>query len=165
MYRTLYEGEGMMGSTGAGTGTFGSWGFIIFFLFILWLFFGMNKEDYCNQDARADRIAETAKIEYNNLLGQRNAKEAIMSQASLIRNEQQAETIFDLKIENNTLKQNNVLLEKFNAIEQSIAECCCGLNRRLDSVECSIPQRPPFYAQGFVTTGQPIPNNGFCYNA
>ena len=159
MFTSTYTGEG----AGAGGGMFGSWGFIIFFLFILWFFFGMNKEDYCNKDLRSDNITATAEARYNNLVETRNAKEAIMAQASQIRNEQQAETIFDLKIENTTLKQNNVFLEKFNQMEKMYAECCFGLNRRLDSIECNIPHRPPYYAQGFVTTGQPIPsNNGFC---
>ena len=161
MFTSTYTGEG----AGVGGGMFGSWGFIIFFLFILWFFFGMNKEDYCNQDARADRIREKAEIEYKQLEETRNSKEAIMAQASAIRNEQQAETIFDLKIENTTLKQNNVLLEKFAQLEKQYAGCCCELNRRLDSIECNMLPKPKVFGQGYVTTGTPIPaNSGFLCN-
>ncbi len=161
MFTSTYTGEGV----GVGSGAFGSWGFIIFFLFILWFFFGMNKEGYCNQDARADRIKEVGEIEYKQLEETRNSKEAIMSQASLIRNEQQAETIFDLKIENSNLKQNNVIIEKFNQMEKMYAECCCGLNRRLDAIECNMLPKPQVFGQGYVTTATSIPpNNGFCCN-
>lgn len=147
--------------TGAGTGMFGSWGFIIFFLFILWFLFDKNKEGYCNQDARADRIRDTAEIEYRNLEEQRSAKEQIMAQASAIRNEQQAETMFDLKIENTTLKQNNVMLEKFAELKAEMAACCCNFNRRLDQV----PMAPPVWAQSYAPAGQPIPDHGgFRYN-
>lgn len=142
---------------GAGVGGFGSWGFIIFFLIILWAFFRRDEDGCDNKDLRYESFKNQAEIEYNSLLETRNAKEAIMAQASAIRNEQQAETIFDLKIENNTLKQNNALLGAVSGIEKQISDCCCGLNRRLDTLECSIPQRPPVYAQGYVPNGIGFP--------
>lgn len=162
MFTSTYTGEG------TGTGMFGSWGFIIFLLFILWFFFGMNKESYCNQDARADRIAETAKIEYNNLLETRNAKEAIMAQASAIRNEQQAEAIFDLKLDAQTkeLRNGQIVIAKDAKIEALQAELSrkddlCEIKATLAQLMYNMPVRPPYYAQGFINCGQSIPTNGF----
>lgn len=158
MHTSTYTGEGSMG-----TG-FGGWGFVVFFLFILWIFFDRNKEDYCNQDMRADSLRSTAEIEYRNLEEQRNAKEAIMTQASAIRNEQLAAELFDLKLngQTTTILNNQTINAKDGEIDRlKLAlveqERYCALNSKIDSLACSIPQRPPYYAQGFVTTGQPIP--------
>ncbi len=169
MFTSMYTGEGSLGNASGGCA---SYGFIIFFLFVLWFFVGMNKEDYCNQDARADRIKETAEIEYKNIEEQRSAKEAIMNQASAIRNEQLAAETFDLKLEARTKElQNGQLLiakdSKIEALQNELSrkDELSDIKTSIAQLACNIPQRPPYYAQGFVTTGQPIPvNNGFCYN-
>ncbi len=163
MYTSTYTGEGGINPNGAG---FGNYGFIIFFIIILWFFFGMNKEDYCSKDLRVDQVAETARLEYNNLAEQRSAKEQIMAQASAIRNEQMAETMFDLKLNAQTqeLKNGQLMIAKDAKIDSLTSELLhqrelFGIKSELAEISCKMLPKPPVYGQGFVTTGTPLPAN------
>lgn len=154
----------MMYGEGAGLGGFGSWGFILFFLFILWAFFNKDKDGQpSNADLALQGIRSSAEIQYNGEVNAREAKEQIMNQAYLIQQAGMQETIFDLKMENTSLKNNIFTKEQTDAIMNKLQECCCQLGNRLNVLECNIPQRPPVYAAGYVADGFPIPpRNGFC---
>lgn len=161
MFTSTYTGEGMANGYGVGGGNYG---FIIFILFILWIFFGMGKEGYCNQDMRNDNTRNTAEIEYRNLEEQRNAKEAIMGQASAIRNEQLASEMFDLKLSAQTkeLQNGQLLIAKDGEIQRlhlamADQERYCALNQKIDSIACRMLKSPEIFGTGYVTTGTPIP--------
>ncbi|MEG1597708.1 MAG: hypothetical protein RRY22_04950 [Bacilli bacterium] len=64
---------------------------------------------------------------------------------------QQGEKIFDLKMENQSLKQMVYADNKFNEI-----------NRRLDDISCNTPKRPPFYATGVQPCGYKYPPCNDC---
>ncbi|MFI3171718.1 MAG: hypothetical protein R3Y09_06595 [Clostridia bacterium] len=88
----------------------------------------------------------------------RDDKDEIMAQASRIHDANQAEKLFDAKLRINSLEQEKSATAQFTALFMQNKDCCCELNRRIDG----LPMSPPFYAQGFVTTGQSIPvSNGF----
>lgn len=77
-----------------------------------------------------------------------NNTEKITAQATLIQQANQSDKLFDLKMENQGLKQMVYSNEKFNS-----------LDRRLDEIQCAMPTRPPYYARGFVPTGQCVPTS------
>lgn len=50
---------------------------------------------------------------------------------------------------------------KFNALERQNEAMFGVLKSEIADLSCNVPKRPPYYAQGFVTCGSPIPN-GCC---
>lgn len=84
--------------------------------------------------------------------------EAVMAQNSRIYEQGLQETIFDLKIENNSLKSNIFVKDQTDALAKQYAACCCELNRRLDSIECSMLKRPNLYGVAATCSGQVIPS-------
>ena len=84
--------------------------------------------------------------------------EAISAQNSRIYEQGLQETIFDLKIENNSLKSNIFVKDQTDALAKQYAACCCELNRRLDGIECSMLKRPNLYGVAATCSGQVIPS-------
>lgn len=84
--------------------------------------------------------------------------EAIAAQNSRIYEQGLQETIFDLKIENNSLKSNIFVKDQTDALAKQYAACCCELNRRLDGIECSMLKRPNLYGVAATCSGQVIPS-------
>lgn len=50
---------------------------------------------------------------------------------------------------------------KFNALERQNEAMFGVLKSEIADLSCNVPKRPPYYAQGFVACGSPIPN-GCC---
>lgn len=83
--------------------------------------------------------------------------EAVMAQNSRIYEQGLQETIFDLKLENNSLKSNIFVKDQTDALAKQYAACCCDLNRRLDAIECNMLPRPKLFGVASTCAGQIIP--------
>lgn len=74
------------------------------------------------------------------------------------------EKIYDLKMENQTLKGQIYSDAKFAALTSQLSECCCGFNRRLDGIEAQMLTKPMLSGVASTSAGQIIPatfgNNG-----
>lgn len=157
-----------------------SWLWVLFVVVILYLIFGggllgggcgnrwgnwgndcgCNRVSNCEVERRG--IIESAQTQF--LIGQEGAatrsalhdtQDALMAQANRIYEQGLQERIFDLKLENNSLKNNFFVKEQTDGIAKALADCCCGLNRRIDSIECSMLKRPPFFPSGNTFQGCP----------
>ena len=72
------------------------------------------------------------------------------------------ETIFDLKMENQSLKNGIFTKEQTDALAAKISDCCCGFNRRLDAIECRMLTKPTLYGVAATGAGQIIPATCGC---
>ncbi len=95
--------------------------------------------------------------------------EQTREQASRIYEAQQAEKMFDLKLNAQTtaLMNAQALASKDNEIsmlknQRYIDAKFEGVDRQLWELNCSTPKRPPYYAQGYVPFGERIPQNASC---
>ena len=88
--------------------------------------------------------------------------EAITSQASRIYEQRLQEAIFDLKMENQILKNGIFTKEQTDALAAKISDCCCGFNRRLDAIECRMLTKPALYGVASTGAGQIIPASCGC---
>ena len=88
--------------------------------------------------------------------------DAITSQASRIYEQRLQETIFDLKMENQSLKNGIFTKEQTDALAAKISDCCCGFNRRLDAIECRMLTKPALYGVASTGAGQIIPASCGC---
>lgn len=62
----------------------------------------------------------------------------------------------------NVVLENRVYSDaKFNALERQNEAMFGVLKSEIADLSCNVPKRPPYYAQGFVACGSPIPN-GCC---
>lgn len=64
---------------------------------------------------------------------------------------QQGEKIFDLKMENSSLKNMLYSNGKFDCLEKQISE-----------IACNTPKRPPYWATGYVPDGERVPRRNGC---
>ena len=122
-----------------------------------------------NCEIERQEIADTARTQY--LIEQQSnatrmainaSTEAITSQASHIYEQRLQETIFDLKMENQSLKNGIFTKEQTDALAAKISDCCCGFNRRLDSIECRMLTKPNLYGVAATGAGQIIPASCGC---
>ena len=160
-----------------------SWIAVLFVIIVIFAIFGGNfgggwgwnrgnnpypPQEGCNRVSNCEierqEIADTARTQY--LIEQQSndtrmainaSTEAITSQASRIYEQRLQETIFDLKLENNSLKSNIFVKDQTDALAKQYAACCCELNRRLDGIECSMLKRPNLYGVASTCGGQIIP--------
>lgn len=144
-----------------------SWVWVLFVVIVLYLIFCRNGglfDGGCGNNAchavtncqvEKQGIINTAQTQY--LIGQEGAATraanqegivAIMAQNNRIYEQSLQERIFDLKLENNSLKNNFFVKEQTDALAKQYAECCCELNRRLDGIECRMVKSPVFYGAG-----------------
>lgn len=86
-----------------------------------------------------------------------NTQDAIMAQASRIYEAQQSEKIFDLKMENQSLKTQLYSDAKFNALEKQISDCCCGFNQQFADIRCNMLTRPQITGVGISCNGHLVP--------
>ena len=165
-----------MGETNSGMGWIG----VLFIVLVIWAIFGgnlggmggraaMGAEYGCgrvsNCEVEKQEIIDSARTQY--MIEQQGATtraatqagfEAVMAQNSRIYEQGLQETIFDLKLENQSLKSNIFVKDQTDALAKQYAECCCEMNRRLDGIECSMLKRPNLYGVAATCTGQVIPN-------
>jgi hypothetical protein len=67
------------------------------------------------------------------------------------------EKLFDLKMENQTLKGQIYSDAKFSALTSQLSECCCNFNSRLDSIEAQMLTKPHLSGVAATCSGQFIP--------
>lgn len=159
-----------------------SWIAVLFVIIVIFAIFGngfsgwgrgnnmpaMMAEGGCsrvsNCEVEKQGIIDTARTQY--LIEQQSndtrmainaSTEAITSQASRIYEQRLQETIFDLKMENQSLKNGIFTKEQTDALAAKISECCCGFNRRLDAIEGRMLTKPALYGVAATTAGQMIP--------
>lgn len=150
-----------------------SWVWVLFVVIVLYLIFcrggGLFGGDCgnayaCNRvsncEVEKQGIIDSATTRY--LIEQQGAEtraatqagfEALSAQNSRIYEQGLQETIFDLKLENQQLKGNQFVKEQTDAIAKTLADCCCGFNRRLDAVEAMMLKQPPFFPTGYTFQG------------
>ena len=125
---------------------------------------GCNRVSNCQVEKQG--IIDSARTQY--LVEQQGAAtraaaqagfESIAAQNSHIYEQGLQETIFDLKMKVQSLENKDVVKEHTDAIAKQLAECCCGFNRRLDAIECSMLKRPQLYGVASTCGGQVIPSN------
>lgn len=123
---------------------------------------GCNRVSNCEVERQG--IIDTARTQY--LIEQQSndtrmainaSTEAITSQASRIYEQRLQETIFDLKLENQNLKNGIFTKEQTDALAAKISDCCCGFNRRLDAIEGRMLTKPALYGVAATGAGQIIP--------
>ena len=128
---------------------------------------GCNRVSNC--EIERQEIADIARTQY--LIEQQSndtrmainaSTEAITSQASRIYEQHLQETIFDLKMENQNLKNGIFTKEQTDALAAKISDCCCGFNRRLDSIEGRMLTKPNLYGVASTCGGQIIPASCGC---
>lgn len=83
--------------------------------------------------------------------------EAITSQASRIYEQRLQETIFDLKMENQSLKNGIFTKKQTDALSEKLSAFCCGFDRRLDAIEGRMLTKPALYGVAATGAGQVIP--------
>ena len=83
--------------------------------------------------------------------------EAITSQASRIYEQRLQETIFNLKMENQSLKNGIFTKEQTDALSEKLSAFCCGFERRLDAIEGRMLTKPALYGVAATGAGQVIP--------
>lgn len=106
---------------------------------------------------------------YRTVEASRMDADRVQAQLSRQWDADQAEKLFDSKINAQTtaILNGQALASKDAEIYalkgQIYTDAKFGaIEAQLYDLSCSTPKRPPYYAQGFVTTGQPVPTNGFC---
>lgn len=87
----------------------------------------------------------------------RDSRDAVMGQASRIYEAQQSEKIFDLKMENMSLKNNFYTKELVGGLSQQLSDCCYAFNRRLDAIECDMLKQPRLSGVAATCNGQLVP--------
>lgn len=165
-----------------------TWIGVLFVILVIWAIFGGGFGNGWNNNNRSgdwanggcsrvsncevekQEIIDTARTQYQveqqgaaTRAAIRDGTDAVMAQASRIYEAQQSETIFDLKMENQSLKAQIYNDAKFTALSQQLSECCCGFNRRLDGIEGRMLTRPNLYGVASTCSGQIIPSGcGSC---
>ena len=128
---------------------------------------GCNRVSNC--EVERQEIADTARTQY--LIEQQSnatrmainaSTDAITSQASRIYEQRLQETIYDLKMENQSLKNGIFTKEQTDALAAKISDCCCGFNRRLDAIEGRMLTKPNLYGVASTCGGQIIPASCGC---
>ena len=153
------------------TNTGMSWVWVLFVVIVLYLIFcrdgglfgGCGNND-CNRvsncQVEKQVLINTAQTQYS--IGQegaatrtaiRDSQDVITAQANRIYEQSLQERIFDLKLENQQLKDNMFTKEQTDGIAKSLAECCCGFNRRIDAIEAMMLKQPPFFPTGYTFQG------------
>lgn len=161
-----------------------SWLWVLFVVVILYLIFGggllgggcggnrWGNDSGCNRVSNCEvekrEIIDSAQTRY--LIEQQGAQTRaanaagvaeITAQNNRIYEQGLQEKIFDLKLENNSLKNNIFVKEQTDALAKQYSDRCCELNRRLDAIECRMIKAPTFYGAGVFS---PASACGSCCN-
>ena len=123
---------------------------------------GCSRVSNCEVEKR--EIIDSARTQYlteqqgeTTRLAIRDSRDAVMGQASRIYEAQQAEKIFDLKMENMSLKNNFYTKELVGGLSQQLSDYCCAFNRRLDAIECDMLKQPRLSGVAATCNGQLVP--------
>lgn len=165
-----------------------SWIGVLFVILVIWAIFGggfgnnlFGNRGACLPEGGCGRVSN-CEIEKNEIIDSartqflieqqsadtrtaiRDSRDAVMGQASRIYEAQQSEKIFDLKMENMSLKNNFYTKELVGDLSKQLSDCCCAFNRRLDGIECNMLTKPNLYGVAATCSGQTIPA-GFNLNS
>lgn len=141
-----------------------SWGWVIFIVLILWFFVGGgfgfgNRDNNCgcnrvsNCEVQKQGIIDAAKTNYNILKETHDVQDALGAKIDFYGYENLKDQLSVARDEITFLKTNENTNEKFNALSRQLEACCCAMNGRINELQCAIPQRPPFYANGSYFNG------------
>lgn len=155
-----------------------SWIGVLFVILVIWAILGGNFGGWgsrgCGAEGGCGRVSncqvekqgiiDSAKTQYlieqqgsDTRTAVRDSRDDVMGQASRIYEAQQAEKIFDLKMENQSLKGQIFTKEQIGGIAKQLDDCCCAFNRRLDAIECNMLKRPQLFGVAATCGGQTIP--------
>lgn len=122
-------------------------------------------------EAEKQQIIDSAKTQY--LIEQQGAEtraanqagfDALQAQNSRIYEQGLQESLFDAKMKIQSLEGQIFTKEQTDGIAKSLADCCCGINRRMDAIEAVMLKQPPFYPYGYTFQGWPTGCNTCCTN-
>lgn len=159
-----------------------SWIGVLFIILVIWAVFGggfgngfgWGNRGGCTQEGGCNRVSN-CQIEKNEIIDSartqflieqqsaatrtavRDGTDAVMAQNSRIYEQRLQETIFDLKAENMQLKNNAFVQGLVTGLEKKVDDCCCGFNRRLDSIECNMLTKPNLSGVASTCNGQLVP--------
>ena len=157
-----------------------SWIGVLFVILVIWAIFGGGfgngwgnrgncvPEGGCSRVSNCEvekrEIIDSARTQYlteqqgeTTRIAIRDSRDAVMGQASRIYEAQQSEKIFDLKMENMSLKNNFYTKELVGGLSQQLSDCCCAFNRRLDAIECDMLKQPRLSGVAATCSGQLVP--------
>ena len=156
-----------------------SWIGVLFVILVIWAIFGGGfgngwgnrgscAYDGCNRVSNCEvekrEIIDSARTQYlteqqgeETRLAIRDSRDAVMGQASRIYEAQQSEKIFDLKMENMSLKNSFYTKELVGGLSQQMERFCCEFNRRLDGIECDMLKQPKLSGVAATCNGQLVP--------
>lgn len=154
-----------------------SWIGVLFVILVVWAILGGNFGNWGNRngnDGGCNRVSncevekqgiiDSARTQY--LIEQQSAAtrtavaestKTITDQASRIYEQRLQETIFDLKMENQSLKSGIFTKEQTDALAKQVSDCCCEFNRRLDGIECRMLTKPNLSGIATTSGGQIVP--------
>lgn len=155
------------------------WFPILFVVIVIWAIFGgglgINRGNYGYNDYGCNRVSN-CEVEKQEIIDSARTQYMIEQQGSATRAateagveriydqnirlyiQDQSEKMFDLKMENASLKNSIFTKEQTDAISAKISECCCAFNRRLDSVENRMLTKPQLSGVATTCNGQIVPS-------
>lgn len=156
-----------------------SWLGVLFVVIIIYVIFcnGGGLFGNCGNNGRTEweaekqQIIDSAKTQY--LIEQQGAEtraanqagfDALSAQNSRIYEQGLQESLFDAKMKIQSLEGQIFTKEQTDGIAKSLADCCCGFNRRMDAIEAMMLKQPPFYPYGYTFQGYPNGCNPCCTN-
>lgn len=155
-----------------------SWLGVLFVILVVWAIFGggfgnwgnrgYNADNGCNRvsncQVERQEIIDSARTQY--LIEQqgattrnavRDTQDALAEQLRRQYDANQAEKIFDLKMENQSLKSERFSQGLIGGLEKQISDMYCAMGRRLDSIECDMLKRPQLSGVAVTSNGQLVP--------
>lgn len=151
-----------MNETSTGMGWMGVL-FVVVILYVIFcnggLFGGCNNGRNA-WEAEKQEIIDSARTQY--AVEQQGAEtraatqagfEAISAQNSRIYEQGLQESLFDAKMKIQSLEGQIFTKEQTDGIAKTLAECCCGFNRRIDAIEAMMLKQPPFFPTGYTFQG------------
>lgn len=162
-----------------------NWGFLILIFLFFMIFAGRGfgfgncgwDGNNCGVGCRAvspcqierQEIIDSATTQFKVVDTARQTQEMAQAQFTALGNKIDFYAYQDLRDQLAQERTKNVVLEnrvyadaQFNALTAQNREMYNTLQAQLSELSCNVAKRPPFYAQGFVTCGQPIPNSTCC---
>lgn len=160
------------------------WGLIIFLVLLFWMFTGGNFGfgrgfNNCNNwnnncqpsncQIEKQEIIDSARTQYLVEQTARQTQDAASAGFAALGNKIDYYELQNLRDQLSEAKNKNLQLEnriysdnKFNTIEAQNISMFNALEQKIAALGCELPKRPPYFAQGYVNSGYPIPP-GFAY--
>lgn len=154
-----------------------AWIWVLFVVLVIWAIAGgfgnwgnrgYNTDNGCgrvsNCQVEKQEIIDSARTQYlteqqgtATRTAVRDAQNALSEQMRRQYDADQAEKIFDLKMENQSLKSERFTQGLIGGLEKQLSDMCCAFGRRLDSIECDMLKRPQLSGIAVTDNGQLVP--------